>query len=712
MTPVPPPRRRYPDAIRQDLVDELHGLPVPDPYRWLEDAGEPGTVLWIAQQQDLYETERAAWPGVAAWHAETAALMARDLVMTPKVRGDVVFFRRQRAGQNHPELFVLTDGTERSLLDMQALDPAGRTVLDAWEPSTEGRLLAYQVSSDGTEDSRLLVLDVGTGSVLDGPIDRVRRTPVGWLPGGEMFYYVRRLAPELHPGEERYHRRVWLHRVGTDAAQDVMVFGEGREVTQFYGVSVTSDGRWLTVTATTGTDPGTDLYLADLSASDAGRPRFRAVREGARTRTELRIPASTGPSDPVWLRTDDDAPRGRVVACTPARHDAASWREIIAERDDAVLEDLVILSGTEADPPIGLVKWTRHAVSEITVHDLTDGRELGAVPLPGVGTTGGFFVEPLGSHETWFPYTDYTTPPRVLRYDARSGQVGSWPRDGSGSGLGGADGARTCQAAFTSSDGTVVRMFIVSPQGRPDRPRPAILTGYGGFGASVSPVFSSYALAWVKAGGIFAAACLRGGGEEGEEWHRNGRRERKQNVFDDFFAATDYLAEAGWASPDQIAIMGNSNGGLLVGAAISQHPEKYAAAVCLAPLLDMVRYELFGLGPSWVPEYGTAKDPAQLRTLLSYSPYHHVTPGAAYPPVLFAVSDGDTRVDPLHARKMCAALQHASSGPGPVLMRLEQGSGHGVRATTREAALQADCLAFLASHLGLAAPGGSSGDKV
>ena len=703
MTPLPPPLRSYPDAIRQDLVDDLHGVPVPDPYRWLEDAGDPRTLLWMTEQQGLYEAERSAWPGLAGWQAEAAALNARDQVMPPKARADVVFFRRQRAGQDHPELFVLTNGAERSLLDMMELDPTGRTMLDAWAPSTEGRLLAYQVSRDGTEDSRLLVLDVDTGSVVDGPIDRVRRTSIGWLPGGELFYYVRRLAPELHPGEERYHRRVWLHRVGTDPAEDVMVFGEGRDMTQFYGVSVTPDGRWLTITATTGADPCADLYLADLSASCVGRPRLRAVREGARVRTELHIAPGTGPADPVWLRTSDHAPRGRVVACTPARHDAASWREIIAERGDSVLEELAIVSGAKADPPIGLVRWTRHAVSEITVHDLSDGRELGRVQLPGIGSTGGFVVEPSGSLQTWFPYTDYTTPPRVLRHDARDGQVRSWPQEGAGSDF---CGMSTSQVAFTSGDGTMVRMFVVSPQGRPDRPRPAILTGYGGFGASMSPVFSPYALAWVKAGGIFATACLRGGGEEGEEWHLSGRGERKQNVFDDFFAATDYLVEAGWAGEAQIAIMGSSNGGLLVGAAITQHPEKYAAAVCLAPLLDMIRYELSGLGPSWAPEYGTAKDPEQLRTLLSYSPYHRVTRGTAYPPVLFAVSDGDTRVDPLHARKMCAALQHASAGPGPVLMRLERGAGHGVWATSREAALQADCLAFLACHLELAPPGG------
>jgi prolyl oligopeptidase len=228
--------------------------------------------------------------------------------------------------------------------------------------------------------------------------------------------------------------------------------------------------------------------------------------------------------------------------------------------------------------------------------------------------------------------------------------------------------------------------------------------GYGGFGTSMTPAFSALIHAWVGAGGVFAVACLRGGGEEGEDWHRGGRGEHKQNVFEDFDAVTGLLFDAGWTAPGQLAILGGSNGGLLVGAALTRHPERYAAAVCLSPLLDMARYELSGLGPSWVPEYGSAADPAQLRTLLSYSPYHHVTAGTRYPPVLFSVAGGDTRVDPLHARKMCAALQHASSGDGPVLFRLERGAGHGGRARSRTVALEADCLAFLASCLGLDAP--------
>jgi prolyl oligopeptidase len=700
-----PTHRRYPGAPRQDVVQELHGQRVPDPYRWLEDAGDPRTLRWTAEQDAAYQEARASWPGADSWNREITKLGDVGRGLAPQVHGSRVFQLRHGGGdREHPVLWVREDGTERPLLDPAVLDPSGRTVLDAWKPSHEGNLVAYQVSRDGTEDSRLWVLDVATGQTADGPIDRVRSTSVGWLPGGEMFYYVGRLAPGTHPGEDRYHRRVYLHKVGSDRDADVMVFGDGRDKTQFYSVAVTADGRWLTITATTGTAPGTDLYLADLSAGPPDRPELLAVQEGARARTLLHIAPGAGPQDELWLRTDSNAERGRVAACRPAGLAAGGWRDLIAERPDAVLTDFAVLTGAELARPVGLVAWTRHAAAEITVHDLADGRQTATVPLPGTGTVSGISVRPEGGHDAWFAYTDYATPLRVLHYDGRTGQVRPWAQSGEVPDDG---GVSVCQQAFQSRDGTTVRMFVISPTGRPDRPRPAILNGYGGFGASLTPKFSPHILAWARAGGVWAVACLRGGREEGEEWHRGGRGALKQNVFDDFDAAADHLTAAGWTSRDQLGVIGGSAGGLLVGAAITQHPEKYAAAVCMSPLLDMVRYERSGLGPSWVPEFGTAHDPAQLRTLLSYSPYHHVAPGTAYPAALFTVSDGDTRVDPMHARKMCAALQYASTGDGPVLLRFERGAGHGSRASSRLVGLQADGLAFLACHLGLPAPEGT-----
>ncbi|WP_406055561.1 prolyl oligopeptidase family serine peptidase [Streptomyces sp. NBC_01077] len=712
-TDARPTRRPYPHAERQDVVQELHGFRVPDPYRGLEDAEAASTLRWSAEQETLYAAERAAWPDLDRWEAEVAALGAVDRVRTPKVRGGRVFWLRQDAGQEHPVLVVAEAGAgtaERVLLDPSALDPSGRTVLDAWEPSVEGDLLACQVSRDGTEDSLLRVIDVATGEVVDGPLDRVRKSSIGWLPGGAAFYYVRHLDPRLNPGEGRYHRRVCLHRVGTSPDADPVVFGEGRDRTQFYSVSVTADGRWLGITATLGTGRGTDLYLADLSAAPLDRPLLRPVQEGMGAATRLHAVPGTGPSDRVWLRTDRDAARGRVVACRPDELHLGpdAWDEVVPERHDAVLTHLVVLSGPELKHPLGLAAWTRDTVAEVTVHDLVEGRQVATVPLPGTGAVGDFSAGASGSHEAWFAYTDFVTPVRVLHFDARTYRVTRWSRDATAAPpVGGAavGGAVTRQVAFPSRDGTTVRMFVISPTGRPDGPRPALLTGYGGFGRTMSPRYRAQVLAWVRAGGVFAWAGLRGGGEEGEAWHRAGSGEHKQNTFDDFAAAADLLITAGWTEPGRLAIMGGSNGGLLVGAALTQEPGKYAAVVCSSPLLDMVRYELSGLGPSWTPEYGSAQDPARLPVLLGYSPYHRVTPGTAYPAVLLTAADGDTRTDPLHARKMCAALQHASSGTGPILLRLERGVGHGDRSASRATALQAECLAFLATHVGLGAPG-------
>jgi len=378
--------------------------------------------------------------------------------------------------------------------------------------------------------------------------------------------------------------------------------------------------------------------------------------------------------------------------------DRASWQELIGEDPGAVLREYAILDGAELARPVLVACWTRHALSEITVHDLASGALLGGVALPGLGTAGGLSERPEGGHEAWFGYTDYTTPTLVLRFDARDSSVGTWAA-APGSAAVPAVAAR--QVTYQSSDGTPVRMLVLSGSGDSPGPRPAILTGYGGFDISLTPAYAPNALAWVEAGGVYAVANLRGGSEEGEEWHRAGMLDRKQNVFDDFRCAAETLIRDGWTTAGQLAISGGSNGGLLVGASLVQRPDLYAAVVCSAPLLDMVRYERFGLGQTWNVEYGTAADPVQLEWLLSYSPYHHVVPGTAYPAVLFTVFTSDTRVDPVHAYKMCAALQYASVSGRPVLLRAEDQVGHGARAVSRTAELAGDTLAFAARYTGL-----------
>ena len=690
-------RAQYPPARRADLVEDLFGHHVADPYRWLEDAGTAETRQWLAAEEELWAACRADLPGRDAFAARVRELLQVGYVGVPTWRGTSCFYTRRDPGQEHGVLYVADDGGERVLVDPVAIDPSGRTTLDHWQPDREGRLLAYQLSSGGNEESLLRVLDVASGEVVDGPIDRCRYSGVAWLPGGKAFYYVRRLPPQDVPdGESQYHRRVYLHVVGTAPESDTLVFGDGRDKTSYYSVSVSIDGRWLVIGASIGTAPRNDLWLADLTTSDPAEPVLVPVIVGLDARTSLRA----GRDGRLYVYTDLDAPRGRICVADPAVPGPGGWRDLIPEDPSAVLRGYAILD--ELPRPVLVISRTRHAISEVTTHDLATGEPLATLDLPGLGSVGGVAERPEGGHEAWFGYTDYTTPPVVLRYDAAAGSLETWAT--SPGSVADPPAVTASQVTYHSADGTPVRMVILELAGDAtprSGQKSAILSGYGGFDISMTPGYSANILAWVEAGGVYAVAGLRGGSEEGEEWHRAGMLDRKQNVFDDFHAAASYLVTAGITSPGRLAVWGGSNGGLLVGAAVTQWPELFTAAVCSAPLLDMVRYERFGLGETWNTEYGTASSASELEWLLGYSPYHRVSPGASYPAVLFTVFTNDTRVDPLHAYKMCAALQHATTSERPVLLRAEDQVGHGQRAVSLTAALAGDCLAFVARETGL-----------
>ena len=673
----------YPAAHRLDVVDVLHGHEVADPYRWLEDAASPQTQAWSAAQDVLARAHLDALPGRERLTARLEQLLGTGVVGTPAWRGDRAFFLRRQPGEEHAVLHLREpDGSERVLLDPTALDPTGATTLDAWSPSKEGTRLAYQVSVGGDEESLLHVLDVDTGVLLDGPVDRCRYSPVAWLPGGEELAYVRRLpASQVPVGEEQFHRRVYRHRVGADPSTDVEVWGEGLDPTNYYGCSVSQNGRWLVVSASAGTAPRDDVWLFDLVAGGPPAP----VQVGV----DARCAAWVSHDGRLWLLTDAGAPRSRLCVTDPAS--PQDWTTVLAEDPVAVLEDVVLL-----DDGVVVALRSRHALSEVTVH-AADGTVLREVAVDGLGSSGGLSSFPQGGTQVWFGWTGPTTPPHVRVLDATSGEVGVWAQAPGTVELG---PVTSTLIEVTSADGTTVRAQVLSPTGAPDRPRPTVLYGYGGFGVSLTPGWSATALTWVEAGGTWVVANLRGGSEEGEAWHRDGMREHKQHVFDDLAAVADALVARGWTTTAQLGISGGSNGGLLVGAALTQRPDAYAAVVCSAPLLDMVRYELFGLGRTWHDEFGTAADPTELDWLLAYSPYHHVR-DTAYPAVLFEVFDGDSRVDPLHARKLCAALQHATTGPAPVLLRREADVGHGARSVSRTVGRTVDTLAFLADRTGL-----------
>jgi prolyl oligopeptidase len=692
-------RSPYPPAPRTDLVEDIHGHQVADPYRALEDPNADETKKWLAAQDELFHRSVDDLPGRDRLRERVAELLGAGSISSPTWRGERRFFMRRTAEQEHAVLYTIDPGGgERALIDPMALDSGNTTTLDSWQPDKEGRLLAYQLSHGGDEESRLYVMDVATGEQVEGPIDRCRYTPIAWLPGGAAYYYVRRLPAEAVPeGEDQYHRRVYLHRVGADTGTDVLIFGDGREKTNYYGVSVSRDGNWLNVSASRGTAPRNDVWIADLSASSLESPVLRVVQEDVDAETMLYV----GRDGRAYVFTDRDAPRARLCVTDPADPSYETWRDLVPEDPEAVLSDFAILD-RGLDSPILLAGWTRHAISEITVHDLETGRRIGEVPIPGLGSIGGIGERPEGGHEAWFGYTDNTTPAAIHHYDARTGETTLWA---AAPGTVDVPDVEANQLTYESYDGTVVRMLVVSRTGGgtdgPAAPRPTILYGYGGFNVPLTPAYSASILAWVEAGGVYAIANLRGGSEEGEDWHRAGMLDKKQNVFDDFHAAAEKLIADGWTSPDRLAISGGSNGGLLVGAALTQRPDLYTAVVCSAPLLDMVRYERFGLGQTWNVEYGSADVAEEFGWLLAYSPYHHVQEGVDYPAVLFTIFESDSRVDPLHARKLCAALQHATSGDRPILLRNEAEVGHGARAVSRSIELTVDTLSFTAAQTGL-----------
>jgi len=691
----------YPDAERLDLVEVLHGRRVADPYRWLEDLAEPRTKEWAGAQDELTRRRLDALPGRDALSAELHGLLDAGWVSVPSWRAGRRFGSRRGPGQEHAVVTVCDAATEagqRVLLDPMVLDPTGRTTLDGWAPDDTGRRVSYKLSTGGDEQSVLRVLDVDTGEVIDGPIDRGHAGSVDWFAGGERFVHVRKLTHD----RDDFRRRIWVHRVGTDPVEDVLVEGPGLyDEHTYYGVNLSRDGRWLIVTGRVGTARRDSLWIARVGP-DGAVPELTPILTQA---DDVQAGAGVARDGRLWVFTTDGAPRWRLVVTDPRTPTREHWQEVLAEDPHAVLTGLSWIEPVVAGGQRLLaVARRRHAVSELTLHSATDGAPHGVITLPGTGSLAGMSsADPATAAQygrLWFGWSDLVTPHAVYRFNLADGAV---VRESGPPGQISVPEARTEHRSYTSADGTTVRMFVVSPAG-PRRPRPTLLYGYGGFANALTPGFSAAATSWVAAGGTYASASLRGGGEEGEAWHRAGQREHRQNVFDDFHAAARSLVDSGDTTPEQLAIMGGSNGGLLVGVALTQAPARYRAVVCANPLLDMVRYERFLLGRTWNDEYGSAEDPGELGWLLGYSPYHHVREGEVYPAVLFTVPDADTRVDPLHARKMCAALQHATAGDPqtrPVLLLREADVGHGARSVSRSVALLTDKLAFLAAHTGL-----------
>ena len=684
--PFPP----APRTARDNVVDDVHGAKIADPYRWLEADTSKRVGDWTDEQNERTRAVLDALPQRAGVARRLRELLAVGLLSTPRpIRGRI--FHTRREGEQKQSILYVRDSIgapDRALVDPNALDPAGLTTLDWYYPSHDARYVAHGLSRGGDEMSTLFVIETATGMARPDRIPHTQRSTVAWVEGG--FYYTVHPAPGSVPaGDENYYRRVRFHRLGDDPAKDELVFGEGRPKEDILGVSTSPDSRWVLLIAYKGWAKS-DLYLLDREHPER---ELATVMEGRDAIAEGFVL-----DDRVWLSTNLDAPNYRIVAAPCEKPGDQEWETVISEGPD------VIQGFDRTRDRIAVLRLVR-ATSRLTTHDLrgADEREIVLPSLGAVEMVDGDRV----SDGVGYTFQSFTQPPIAFVADARTGEAQQVVRLAMPRGLDIANIAVE-QTTYPSRDGTPVTMFLVRRSDvRPTGAVPTLLTGYGGFNISRTPAYFPGAAAWVEAGGLFALPNLRGGGEYGERWHRAGMLGKKQNVFDDFHAAAEALIARGWTSSRNLAVSGGSNGGLLVGAALTQRPDLFAAVYCAVPLLDMLRYQNFRIARFWIAEYGSAEDPVQAEWLREYSPYHNVRAGVRYPPVLFTTAEGDSRVDPMHARKMAALLQAQSEDPeSVVLLRVDRDAGHGIgKPFDKQVDDLADQYAFLAWRTGLSLVG-------
>jgi len=708
LPPEPPPGPADPAAVapvsversnqgprimtrRQDLTETVHGRRIADPYRWLEGADDPEVARWVEQQNRELERVLAQVPERAALRTRLEELLGIGEESLPSVRRTpkraLRYFHTRRDGhQNQPVLYVRDglDGKDRALVDPNGLSADGTTSLDWYQPSNEGELLAYGTSEGGSEESTLRLRDVATGKDLPDQITRARYSSVCWMPGGKRFFYSRFPAKGSVPaGEEKYHRTIFDHQLGRSPDADPAVF-KAKVMTDFPSCAISPNGRWLVMRVHQGWSKSA-LFIADTGAKPMV---WKEITEG---KDHVYDPLPL--DDVIWVRTNEGAARYAVDAVDPKKPERAAWRRVVPEHSEDVLTDFNVIGGEL------LVSYTHEVVSRLERFDLT-GKSKGAVPLPTLGNSNGF----AGLHDdtqAFFDFESFVNPPSIRRLDLATGAVSTWKEVKAN--IPTEEFSVTAKKA-KSKDGTLVPYLMVHKKGAAldSADNPTLLYGYGGFNVSLLPRFSRSTYAFLERGGISVQANLRGGGEFGEDWHRAGQLEKKQNVFDDFIAVAEDLVKTRVTRPERLAIHGRSNGGLLVAATLVQRPELFRAAVSGVPLTDMLRYHHFQIAKLWIPEYGSAEDPKQFEWLYAYSPYHHVTPGAAYPAVLLMTAESDTRVDPMHARKLAAALQHATTSGRPVVLRTETRAGHGAgKPISKIADEYADLFAFVLSELGV-----------
>ncbi|MEX2119887.1 MAG: prolyl oligopeptidase family serine peptidase [Pirellulales bacterium] len=682
---------QYPETMRGGQVDDYHGTTVADPYRWLEDPDSPASRAWIEAQNALtfgYLEQIAAREPIGRRLTE---LWNYQRYGIPVQRGGRYFYAKNDGLQNQSVLYwaPALDAEPRLLLDPNRLSEEGTVALSGQAISEDGKLLAYGLASAGSDWQEWRVREVESGRDLDDHLRWIKFSGASWTPDGKGFFYSRYDEPSA--GEQltatNYFQKLYYHRLATPQSEDRLVYQRPDEKEWGFDGHVTEDGRYLVITVWRGTERKHQVFYLDLSADDA---EVVELITGFDARYEFI--ANDGPV--FWLRTDLDAPRNRVIAVDTRNPAREAWREVIPQAGQ-LLEEVNMVGGRF----FGLYLHDAH--SRVEMFD-SSGKSRGSVELPGLGSAAGFAGR-RGDRETFFSFTSFTTPTTIFRYDLAAGtsEVFRKPEVDFNP-----DDYETRQVFYQSKDGTRLPMFITHRKGlRLDGRNPTYLYGYGGFDISMTPSFSVGRIVWLEMGGVFAMPNLRGGGEYGTQWHEQGMKALKQNVFDDFIAAAEYLVARRYTSSDKLAIAGRSNGGLLVGACMTQRPELFAAAVPGVGVMDMLRFQKFTIGWAWVSEYGSSDDPEQFKSLYAYSPLHNLKPGVAYPATFIVTADHDDRVVPGHSFKFAAALQAAQAGTQPALIRIETSAGHGAGTPTSKAIEElADGHAFLVQELDVQLP--------
>ena len=685
------PLPEYPETRTGEVVETLHGTEVADPYRWLEAdvRNDAEVAAWVEAQSQFTDTYLKQLPG-NAWFAERIGeLLDYERFGIPQKAGEYYFYTRNSGLQNQSPLYVRQglEAEPRLLIDPNAWAQDGATALAGWEPSEDGKRLAYAVQDGGTDWRIIRVLDVDTGEQLEDEIRWAKFTGISWL-GNEGFFYSR--FPEPEEGQDfqalNYNQAVYYHELGTPQSEDRMVFSTPEHPERGHGLGVSDDGRWGFIISSLGTDAKYEVHVIDLE-DDSGEWTARPLVTGFEN--------AWNPIDVIGTKayfvTNKDAQRYRIVT-TDLSAATPEWTTIVPESEQPI--DGASIVGDKL-----IVTYLKDATTRAAVYDL-EGNPLDDLALGELGTAGGFGGK-AGDPETFYTFTSFNQPGAIYRLNVDTGEKTTFAAPELTF-----DPAQfvTEQKFYTSKDGTRVPMFIVR---RKDvtGPAPTLLYGYGGFDISLTPGFSAARMAWLEAGGAFAMANIRGGGEYGKAWHDGGRLDNKQNVFDDFIAAGEYLKANGYTTPDGLAIQGGSNGGLLVGAVVNQRPDLIDAANAAVGVMDMLRFDRWTAGRYWVDDYGRPSDAEDFKVLRAYSPYHNIQGGVDYPAMLVTTADTDDRVVPGHSFKYAAALQAADAGDKPHLIRIETRAGHGSGKPTDKAIEEgADVLGFLAHWTGLDVP--------